>query len=163
MKESIRVRRFRAGDEAALFEIFHSAVHRIAVADYTPRQIEAWAPRTLDALAWRDAMRTLAPFVVLRGEQPVGYADLQGNGYIDHFFVSGHHPRQGIGGLLMARLEAEAERRHLQAMCADVSRTAEPFFARYGFEVVERRSRRLRGEELANAYMRKLLRSKTAV
>ena len=85
MKESIRVRRFREGDEAALFEIFHSAVHRIAVVDYTRRQIEAWAPRTLDALAWRDAMRTLAPFVALRGEQPVGYADLQGNGYIDHF------------------------------------------------------------------------------
>ncbi|WP_369825877.1 hypothetical protein [Achromobacter sp. HZ34] len=40
----MRIRRFRLGDEPALFQVFHSAIHLIAARDYTPEQIEAWAP-----------------------------------------------------------------------------------------------------------------------
>ncbi|MES1931000.1 acetyltransferase [Salinisphaera shabanensis T35B1] len=159
MTDPIRVRRFREGDEPALFEIFHSAVHQIARRDYTPRQIEAWAPRTLDENAWREHIRVLQPFVAVRYGRPVGYADLQRNGYIDHFFVGGDHPRQGIGHALMAAIETQARHWQLGELSADVSLTAEAFFSRYGFQVVERQSRTVRGVALANARMHRVLRS----
>ena len=47
----------------ALFEIYHSAIHLIASRDYTPEQIEAWAPRSLDPELWRRKIRDINPFV----------------------------------------------------------------------------------------------------
>jgi hypothetical protein len=38
------IRPFRQGEEAALRQVFFSAVHEIASRDYTSEQIEAWAP-----------------------------------------------------------------------------------------------------------------------
>lgn len=158
MRGPISVRRFRNGEESALFDIFHSAVHQIARRDYTARQIAAWAPPILDADAWRGHIRALTPFVAVRGHQPVGYADLQSTGYIDHFFVSGDHPRQGIGRTLMTTVEGQARRLRLAEMIADVSLTAEPFFSRYGFRIVKRKTQIVRGVALPNARMCKSLR-----
>ena len=41
------------------------------------------------------------PFVAEIEGQIVGYADLQEDGYIDHFFVSGSMARRGVGSALM--------------------------------------------------------------
>ncbi|KAA8701490.1 GNAT family N-acetyltransferase [Pseudomonas cannabina] len=43
------------------------------------------------------------PFVAVLDDHIVGYADVQASGYIDHFFVSGFHARQGIGQRLRRR------------------------------------------------------------
>ncbi len=42
----MKIRRFRIGDEAALFRVYFSAIHDVASRDYTPEQVEAWARRT---------------------------------------------------------------------------------------------------------------------
>ncbi|ALM82587.1 GNAT family N-acetyltransferase [Bordetella sp. N] len=194
----MRIRRFRLGDEPALFQIFHSAIHLIAARDYTPEQIAAWAPADLDQELWRERMRGIRPFIaeidgspsagglleqLLAGGQAdhdgqaglthaptsastsasvrepiiVGYADVQESGYIDHFFVSGHHPRQGIGNALMARLHEEAARLELPELSSDVSRSAQPFFAHHGFDIIEQRHPVRRGIVIPNALMRKRL------
>jgi hypothetical protein len=44
----MHVRKFRVGDEAALFRVYYSAIHQVASRDYSPVQIEAWAPADLD-------------------------------------------------------------------------------------------------------------------
>ena len=92
---------------------------------------------------------------VCDGDEIVGYADLQDGGYIDHFFVSGHHPRRGIGSMLMDRIHEVAGARGLTQLTSDVSRTAEPLFRRYGFVVVERKEPVVRGVVVPNASMRK--------
>jgi putative acetyltransferase len=102
-------------------------------------------------------MRGINPFVAEIDGKVVGYADIQENGYIDHFFVSGRHPRQGIGTLLMETLESEANRLRLTELASDVSGTAQPFFERFGFHVVEQRAPIIRGIEVPNALMRKVL------
>ena len=78
-------------------------------------------------------------------------------GYIDHFYVSGHHPRRGIGTTLMDHLHGEARRMAVQQLSADVSITAQPFFARHGFVIVAQRMPMVRGVVLSNALMRKAL------
>lgn len=124
------IRQFFKGDEIALFRVFFSAVHEVASRDYTTEQVNAWAPADTDPQLWAARMRDLHPFVVEIDKQIVGYADLQPDGYIDHFYVSGACPRQGIGTLLMNRIHEEARLLGLKELTSDVSKTAEPLCAR---------------------------------
>lgn len=154
METTISIRRFQVGEEQALFEIYHSAIHLVASNDYAPDQINAWAPPDLDRGLWASHMRHLNPLVAELAGKAVGYADVQPLGYIDHFFVSGHYPRQGIGTSLMAALHAEAKRLQLQELTANVSITAQPFFAKAGFAIAQSRVVEIRGVAIANALMR---------
>ncbi|OLO12793.1 GNAT family N-acetyltransferase [Chromohalobacter japonicus] len=153
----VHIRRFRIGEERELFEVFHSAIHLVASRDYTPEQINAWAPVSLDQELWARKMRDIKPFVVEIDEKVVGYADVQPSGYIDHFFVSGFHPRKGVGKLLISTLHSEAVSLGLTELTSDVSRTAQPFFEKFGFCIIERRAPELRGVVVPNALMRKVL------
>jgi putative acetyltransferase len=153
--EVTQIRCFRPGEEAALFEIFHSAVHLVARRDYTAEQVNAWAPRNLDPSRWEKKVRDLNPFVAELNGELVGYADIQLNGCIDHFYVSGFHPRRGIGSLLMTRLLQEAEYLGARVLTSDVSRTAQPFFQKFGFVVVEQRHPECFGVVVPNALMRR--------
>jgi putative acetyltransferase len=153
----VNLRRFKFGDEPALFRVFHSAVHIVAARHYTQAQVVAWAPDDLNPALWCARMRGIAPFVVEVDNEIVGYADVQANGYMDHFFVSGWHQRLGIGAMLMQTILAEAAALGIHQLTSDVSRTAEPFFSRYGFAVVERRFPERRGVVIPNAFMQKVL------
>ena len=153
----MNIREFQAGDEAALYRVHHGAIHRVASRDYTPEQIDAWAPATQDPGVWAIKMRHLRPFVAEVEGVIAGYADLQPTGYIDHFFVSADFPRQGVGALLMERIHEEAVRQGIGELTADVSKTAQPFFARFGFDIVEQRFPVRSGVTIPNALMRKIL------
>ncbi len=162
-----RIREFRPGDEAALHAVFHSAVHMLAIRDYTAEQIAAWSPAEPDAdfrTHWVQRMRELRPFVVEQdghtpnapsGNPILAYADLQANGYIDHFFVAEPYARQGIGSQLMHHLLDTAASRRIAELTADVSRTAQPFFQHFGFVVTEERMPVVRGVAIPNARMRR--------
>ena len=151
----LHIRRHKEGEESALFDVYHSAVHLIASRDYTPEQIQAWAPADLDPVLWKTTIHNINPFVAELNGSIVGYADLQSSGYIDHFFVSGRHPRQGVGSQLMTHLLKEARAQSIQELTSDVSRTAQPFYERFGFTVVEQRCPIVRGVMLPNALMRR--------
>lgn len=147
------IRPFRTGDEPRLHAVFHAAVHGLAASHYRPEQLEAWAPTDYDAAQWNDRIRRIQPFVAEIDTLPVAYADLQANGYIDHFFVSAAHARRGIGQQLMDHILALARQRGLERVQAHVSLSAEPFFARNGFAVTTRQTVVARGVSLANALM----------
>lgn len=153
----MNVRTFRSGDETALLDVFRSSVREVAKRDYSHEQIEAWAPDDISLDAWQARMRGLAPFIVESDGVPIAYADIQDNGYIDHFFVSGRHQREGAGRLLMEHIHRTAYARRIAALSADVSRTAQPFFEHFGFLLVEQRAPLIRGVPLQNAFMCKRL------
>jgi putative acetyltransferase len=155
MNISVQIRRYKPGEERALFEVYYSAIHLVASHDYTPEQIKAWAPEDLDMSLWEVRIRDINPFVAELGGEVVGYADLQPNGYIDHFFVSGTYHRNGIGSLLMEHLLAEAKSLGLYELASDVSRSAQPFYEKFGFVVVEQRCIERRGVIIPNALMRR--------
>lgn len=153
----MKVRRYREGDEPALLQVFFSSIRDIASRDYTSEQIAAWASEDRDPQLWASRIRQLQPFIVEIEGEIAGYADVQPNGYIDHFFVSGKYPKQGIGTLMMNAIHVEANRLGLNELTSNVSKTAEGFFLRHGFHVVERGFPVRRGATLQNALMRKEL------
>ena len=153
----MKIRRFSNGDEISLFSVFLSSVHTLASHYYTQEQIDAWAPTDIDPEQWANHMKELRPFVVEVDGEIAGYADVQPNGYIDHFFVSGTYPRQGVGTLLMNCIHEEARQLGTAELTSNVSKAAEEFFLRHGFHVVERGFPVRRGVTLENALMRKYL------
>ena len=155
MGTTVHIRRYREGEEPVLFEIYYSAIHLVACRNYSPEQLHAWAPRDVDPELWRSRIRGINPFVAERAGRIVGYADLQPNGYIDHFFVSGTHPREGIGSHLMRHLLDQAQALGIFELTSDVGRTAQPFFEAFGFSVVDQRYPELRGVVVPNARMRR--------
>jgi putative acetyltransferase len=138
----------------ALFDVHYSAIHQIASRDYSPEQLEAWAPRDIDPELWADRIRGINPFVIELDGCVVAYADLQPHGYIDHFFVSGAHPGRGLGTILMKHILEEAQRLGLTELTSDVSRTAQGFYERFGFQVVEQRAPVRHNVMIPNALMR---------
>lgn len=153
----MRIRAFRVDDAPDLHAVFFSAIHGIAVKDYTREQVNAWAPVSVDPVLWADRMRGIAPFVVEADGKPIAYADIQPSGYIDHFFVSALFARRGVGSLLMQRLHDEAAAKGIRVLTSNVSRTAQPLFQRWEFSIVEERRPVVRGIVIPNALMKKEL------
>ena len=153
----MNIRPFQPGDEAALARVHPEAPHGGAARDYPPQPIPAGPPPRHDPGPWAIKMRHLRPFVAEFDGVIAGYADLQPSGYIDHFFVSADFPRQGVGRLMMERIHEEAARLGMAELTADVSKTAQLFFARFGFEIVELRFPVRSGVTIPNALMRKTL------
>lgn len=153
----MRIRPYQPADAAALYAVFHSAVHGIACRDYRPEQLAAWAPDEHDAAAWSARLNALQPAVIDIDGQPVAYGDVQPDGLIDHFFVAAARARQGIGRQLLQHLLQQARRNHIPLVYAQVSRTAQPFFAAFGFVVTAEQMAVVRGISLPNARMQCVL------
>jgi putative acetyltransferase len=58
----MEIRRFRLGDEAALFRVYFTAILKVASRDYSPEQVEAWAPADLDVDLWANRVQKIRPF-----------------------------------------------------------------------------------------------------
>lgn len=157
MNESLRIRNFQVGDEPALWAVRYSSVHQLARADYTEEQCRAWTPADRDPAEWATKIQSIRPFVAEQGGRIVGYADLQPSGYIDHFFVAGDSARRGVGSALMRHIHDDAAARDIAELYSEVSLTARPLFERWGFVVEQSQMVLVRGVELMNFRMRKVL------
>jgi putative acetyltransferase len=148
------LREFQIGDEIALAGVFQSSIRELACLDYTTQQIEAWVGATLNFELWVERIRELKPFVIEIDAVIGAYADLQIDGYIDHFFVAGLYARKGLGSMLMNHIIENAIAKGIATLTADVSLNAQSFFTRFGFVIVEQASRKIQGITLPNALMR---------
>jgi putative acetyltransferase len=153
----MRVRRLKAADVPAVAALFTDTVHSVNTADYTPEQVEAWAPRPPDVAAWERSLAGRAAFVVEVGGEMAGFGDLGAEGYLDRLYVHRDHQRRGVATALAEALEAEAARRGAAEVTADASITALPFFVRRGYEVVGQQERLVRGARFTNHRVRKRL------
>lgn len=153
------IRPFRSGDEAPLRALFYASVHGLACRHYSAEQLAAWAPQEHDSAQWAQRLRANQPFVAeVEGSGAVaGFADLQQSGYIDQLFVAPAYAGQGVARALMDRLHALAAQRGTAQLYADVSLTAERFFAASGFVVQARQQVERAGVVLHNARMAKTI------
>ncbi|MDO9402599.1 MAG: GNAT family N-acetyltransferase [Polaromonas sp.] len=154
---TIAIRDFRPGDESALRDLFHASVQNLTASHYSQEQRDAWAPADHDVKAWGERIRHNRPFIAESDGVIAGFADLQPDGYIDHFFVSSECARRGVAAALMVHIHEAANARGIPQLYSNVSLTAEGFFQKCGFRVAERQLVDVRGQRLANARMEKSL------
>lgn len=129
------IRRYQAGDEIELWNLFFNTVHIVNLQDYTLEQVQAWAPDEMDRERWRARIEGMCPFLCVHDGIIVGYAGLLASGQIDHFYVHHQWQRQGVGKQLLSAIESEAKAQGLSQLTSDVSITARPFFEAQGFVV----------------------------
>ncbi|MDZ4722114.1 MAG: GNAT family N-acetyltransferase [Roseiflexaceae bacterium] len=151
----MQIRKYRPGEELALWELFHSTIHHVNIADYSIEQVNAWAPDQVDTERWRERIAGINPFVVEHEGQIIGYADIQPSGYIDHFYVHYQWQRRGVGTLLMQQIHAVAEQNQITRLFSQVSITARPFFEAWGFSVEAEQVVQARGVTMTNFRMSK--------
>jgi GNAT superfamily N-acetyltransferase len=137
------IRRYRSGDSDEIARIVHDAVHRLACADYTPRQLNAWASPDVDYAYWAERCERKKPFVYESHGAIAGFIELDPDGHIDGVFVAPRYARRGYMRALMAAVKEYAAARGVVRLYAEVSITARPFFERAGF-IVDTENRALR-------------------
>ncbi len=151
------IRTYRPDDLDALIELFTSAVRQVASRDYSPAQIEAWAPVAVNRAQWKTRLGGRPTYVVEAGGQIVGFSDLEPDGHIDMLFVHADHQGRGIARALLDHIHGRAGEQGISRLFTEASITARPFFERKGFEVVEAQDVELRGQTFRNYHMAKSL------
>ena len=150
---NMKVRKMINGEEQELWKLFYNTVNHINSQHYSQTQIANWAPADYPIEQATKKFRDLDPFVVIKGKQIIGYADIQKDGYIDHFYCHHQFQRQGVGSLLFATLEQQAIENDITKMYSNVSITARPFFEAKGFEVEREQRLEMGGEKVINYRM----------
>ena len=64
----MRIRLYRPSDCGAMAALFYDTVHKVNAADYTPAQLDAWAPREMDGERWARTFSHHRTFVVEEGK-----------------------------------------------------------------------------------------------
>ena len=149
------IRRFKQGDETAIWRIKYDTIRKVNIKDYTEQQVQAWAPDQFDSEQWNIRVKKMNPFVAEIDGVTVGYADIQSDGYIDHFFCHFDYQGQGVGKALMQSLFKQAQTEGTNRLYSHVSITAKPFFEHFGFVVIKKQRVEIRGQVLINFVMEK--------
>ena len=149
----MKIRKYQPGEEQEIWTLFYNTIHKINIRDYTRDQINAWAPNDMDLETVFQKIRDINPYVVIIDRKIVAYADIQADGYIDHFFCHHDYQGRGIGRALFATLEKFALENCINQLSANVSITARPFFEAMGFSVVKEQTIQQRNQVLTNYKM----------
>jgi putative acetyltransferase len=157
MKPKIVIRPFHLGDEAELRAIFFNTIRQINIRDYSQEQVQAWAPKAYDKTQWQVRISKINPFIAELDSTIVGYADIQGDGYIDHFFCHHLYQGKGVARALMQCLITKARHEGIEHIYSHASITARPFFEHFGFQLVKQQTVDIRGVTLTNFVMEKFL------
>ena len=149
----VQLRPYREGDCPALAALFTDTVHTVNAADYTPAQLDAWAPAAgPDLQDWDQRFKDHITLVAEVEGRLAGFADLDpAAGYLDRLYVGSRFQRQGVATALCNALEEAAA----GPVVTHASVTARPFFARRGYRVLRAQQVERRGVTLANYVMEK--------
>ena len=104
----MKLRIYRPGDLEEIYQLFYDTVHFVNRADYSPEQLDAWAPRQMDRSRWEQSLAEHETWVAWEEGRIVGFGDLAQNGYLDRLYVRKDSVRKGVASALLHRLEAEA-------------------------------------------------------
>lgn len=151
----MEIRGFRTIDTAKMIELFQHTVHTICSHDYSPEQLDTWAPRNIDSDRWITRFTESYTVVAEADGLIVGFANLEDDGCVDMLYVAATMQSLGIATKLYTALEEEALRRGLKRLYSDVSLTARKFFLAKGFSVEKEYSKQVGHVIFPNAIMAK--------
>jgi putative acetyltransferase len=153
----IELRRGRADDALTIARLFRDTVHAVNRHDYSAAHLDAWAPYQVDLEHWRAVIDGSYLMVAISGGMVVGFANLDGDDYVDQLFVHKDLLRKRIATKLMEEIEREAKRRAAARLWTQSSITARKFFERLGFATLQAQRITYNGQIFDNFSMEKRL------
>lgn len=153
----IQIRPYEPADLNVTIELFNDSVRQVASRDYSPAQIEAWAPIAVNTSLWSERLERKPTFLAEYQSHVVGFSDLDSAGHIDMLFVHSEYQGLGVARTLMNHILLKARDQNLTELTTDASITARPFFERSGFRVDQEQDVQLRGQTFRNYRMSRVL------
>ena len=157
----MNIRPYAVPDTAAIATLFYDTVHHINIHDYTPAQINAWAPKNINKDInidfWVNRLSQSITYVAEENNQIIGFGNLESNGYLDCFYCHKNFQRMGVGSQLLAMIEATARSLNIVTLTTAASITARSFFEAKGFRVITPQTVEHRGQSFLNFVMEKSL------
>lgn len=151
------VRLYKPADRKEIVELFYGTVHTVNLNDYSPAQLDAWAPKEIDMDAWDKSLSNNHTVVVEINGLIAGFGDMDDTGYFDRLFVHKDFQGQGIATTIADELEKYAQQNGIMVVTTEASITAKPFFEKRGYRVIKRQSVKRKGQTLINFVMEKHL------
>ena len=150
------IRAYRPSDCQELAQLFYETVHAVNAREYTPEQLDAWAPAPPDPAVWDASLRAHYTLVAVVDGKLAGFADLDpAAGYLDRLYVHKDYQGRGAAAAMAEALEGYALGRGLRKVTVHASRTARPFFEQRGYRVLYAQQLERRGVPLEDFAMEK--------
>jgi putative acetyltransferase len=148
---TVMVRAYEPADAEATWEAYFRAVRDTASHDYSPAEVAAWAPESVDLAEWNERRVAAHTFVATIEHRVVGFSDVTDAGLLDMLFVHPDAGGRGVARTLVSAVIEKARELGLSQLHTHASRTACPAFRRFGFEVDRLNAENwIRGENLPN-------------
>ena len=149
----MEIREYAEENCMELIRLFFDTVHTVNAADYTPAQLDAWAPGDADEAKWNASFLGHRTLVAWQDGKIVGFADMDDSGYLDRLYVHRDYQRWGVATALCDALE-----KHLPdaEYTTHASITARPFFEKRGYLVLKEQQVRRGDVWLTNYVMKKV-------
>lgn len=144
-------------DIPAIVEMYRATVHSVNKADYTPAQIKVWADGAINYPRWEKAIKEQYFVLAEIDGKLVGFSSIAKDGYLDFMYVSKDYQRCGIALTLLKEIERKAREQKNPEIYSHVSKTAQGFFLKMGYEHKEDIRDLYKGELFINALMVKKL------
>ena len=134
-------------DAAALVEIYSYYVEKTAITfEYETPSTEEFTERIHN-------IKEKYPYIVAEENGEIlGFADMDGAGYLDRLYVHKDHQGRGVATALCSALEAACP---VKNFTTHASLTARPFFESRGYQVLRRQTVVRHGISLENFVMEK--------
>lgn len=127
-------------DIPAIKELFRSTILSVNLKDYTPEQVGCWAARGEDVSVWEERINEQYFILAEENNTILGFAALKLSGYLNSMFVHKDYQGKGIATFLLKKIEEYARLKDISEIIADVSITAQPFFSKKGYVILEQQT-----------------------
>ena len=153
----MKIRRYASSDIDEVIKLFYGTVHTVNAADYTSEQLDAWAPKDMDASVWDASLKRHYAVVAVEEGKIIGFGDIDADGYLDRLYVRAEYIGKGVGTAICDRLESAVRGNTV----THASVTARLFFEKRGYVVVKEQQVERKGILLANSIMDMQVKSET--
>jgi putative acetyltransferase len=132
------VRLYHPDDAEAVADVYRDAVKTIGPQAYTLEQVSMWALYPEDINEFRVRLSRGHTLLAVEQGQILAFGQLEPDDHLAFIYCSGKHGRRGIGSAIYRLLEAHAIAQGTARICTEASRISRPFFAKHGYELIER-------------------------
>ncbi len=150
----MHIRLYRTADCPPLLKLFYDTVHTVCAGDYSPAQLDAWAPAKPDASAWDASLRSRTTLLAEEDGVILGFGNIGPDGYLDLLYVHRDRQRRGVASVLCDFLETLYP---VDRVTVHASETARPFFEQRGYRLLRPQQVERRGQVLTNYVMEREL------
>ena len=134
-------------------QLFVETVHTVCAKDYPTEQLDAWTGH-MDLERWNRSFLAHDTLVAVTDGKVVGFGDIDKTGYLDRLYVHKDYQRQGIATALCDCLETMHP---FSCITTHASITAQPFFEKRGYRVINPQLVERDGLYLRNFVMEKII------